>query len=67
VHEYLYRRSELVDPCRWTAPEHVHTARTMQRTKRGILIIELNPIFAYSRRNPPEFLIEAVRLKRKQA
>lgn len=40
------------DPNCWIAPEHLFVALYMER-RRGELIIEPNPIFAYSRRNPP--------------
>lgn len=40
----------------WLAPEHWMTARTMRR-HRGELIIDEHSIIAYSRMNPPAWLV----------
>jgi len=45
----------------WVAPEHFRDAQSMTRNRAGELIIKLNPIFEYSRKNPPEFLAGAIR------
>ncbi len=50
------------DPNAWVAPEHRVVALHMER-RRGELIIELNPIFAYSRQNPPAHVIGNVRIR----
>lgn len=50
------------DPNAWVAPEHYFVALHMER-RRGELLIELNPIFIYSRRNPPIWASGNVRLR----
>jgi hypothetical protein len=40
----------------WVCPEHWNTAKNMRRF-RGQFIIEEHPIFAYSRMNPPAWLV----------
>lgn len=42
-------------PFDWVAPEHYRFAQHMTR-RNGEFVITLNPIFEYSRKNPPAFL-----------
>lgn len=60
--EILYeKKPKEPDSCSWVAPEHRQIAKTMLRDKRGMLIIEPNPIFRYSQQRPPAFLVGNLR------
>jgi len=45
---------------RWVAPEHISVARNMGRTN-GVLVITLNPIFAYSQSGQKPWMLGKTR------
>ena len=56
---YYEKKPKFFSHDNWIAPEHWAVARNMTRIK-GVLQIEEHPIFAYSRKNPPNFLVKPV-------
>lgn len=59
---YYEKRPKRPQPDAWIAPEHWSIARHMRRV-RGELQVEEHPIFAYSRINPPYWLVSLKRQK----
>lgn len=54
---YYEKRPKHQSQDAWIAPEHWSAAKNMVRI-RGVLQIEEHPIFAYSRANPPAWMLE---------